>query len=67
MYLCDDGHDEVCYDVKDCPVCVKMSEIVELEDKIFGLKDDIKNLKEDEYWTLRLVWERATERKPLGR
>jgi len=46
MYLCDDGHDEVCYDASHCPVCEEQKRISDLEDEVFDLKeerDDLKN------------------------
>lgn len=46
MYICDDGHDEVVHEGRNCPVCEKIKEISDLEDKIFDLteeRDDLKN------------------------
>lgn len=39
MHLCDDGHGEVCYDGRDCPVCEKMEEIKILEKKVEELEN----------------------------
>ena len=36
MQMCDDGHDEVCYEVRECPVCFEM----------FRLEDEIKDAEE---------------------
>ncbi|MFH1146840.1 MAG: hypothetical protein V1736_03950 [Pseudomonadota bacterium] len=47
MYLCDDGHTEVCYDAGKCPVCDKIRELSDLEDKIFELTEEIKEIKND--------------------
>jgi len=42
MNLCSDGHDEVCYDRRYCPVCdVKEN----LEGEIAGLEKQIKELE----------------------
>lgn len=45
MNLCDDGHQEVCYDGRVCPVCNVKSELVE---KIEELETKIKELEERE-------------------
>lgn len=50
MKLCDDGHDEVCYEVRNCPACVlkdeletansdHASKVKELEEKIDKLNE----------------------------
>lgn len=44
MYLCDDGHDEVCYESRNCPVCEKLKEISDLEDKIYDLTDKVNEV-----------------------
>lgn len=44
MNLCSDKHDEVCYDGGDCPVCGKLKEISDLEDKIYDLNETIDKL-----------------------
>jgi hypothetical protein len=46
MTLCDDGHDEVCYDGRNCPVCEELKKISDMEDKIYDLEEQIKDLKE---------------------
>ena len=48
MNLCDDGHDEVCFEVRNCPCCDKLKEISDLEDKIYNLTKEISDLKEGE-------------------
>lgn len=48
MYLCDDGHDEVCYEGKNCPVCDKKAEIDRLERETEKLRDEIRELEEAE-------------------
>jgi inorganic pyrophosphatase len=43
MNLCDDGHDEVCFDSRHCPVC----EIIkDNEDYTERLQDEIKDLRQ---------------------
>lgn len=44
MYLCDDGHDEVCYDCRNCPVCEELAKINALEEKIELLNEKIEEL-----------------------
>ena len=44
MYLCDNGHDEVCYDCRNCPVCAEQETTANLEEKIEELNDKIKEL-----------------------
>jgi transcription initiation factor IIE alpha subunit len=46
MYLCEDGHDEVCYDAVKCPVCEEQKRSSDLEDQIYDLKEAIAELKE---------------------
>ena len=43
MKLCDDEHDEVCYNGRNCPVCEKMKEIEVLEEKICELEQELKD------------------------
>lgn len=46
MDLCSSGHEEVCYDVRNCPVCEKMEQIESLEnviDERDTLIDELKN------------------------
>ena len=47
MNLCSDGHDEICYEVRLCPVCESMKEIDRLERETEVLRDEIRELKED--------------------
>jgi cell division protein FtsB len=46
MYLCDDDHDEVCYNSGRCPVCEKQKLISDLEDEVFNLKEERDELKD---------------------
>ena len=48
MYLCDDGHDEVCYEGKDCPACDMKRRFSDAEDEIFKLKEEIEGLNNQE-------------------
>jgi hypothetical protein len=38
MTLCSDGHDEVCYECRRCPVCVAKAELAGVE----GLVDELR-------------------------
>lgn len=44
MDLCNDEHEEVCYTTKNCPVCEQIIKISDLEDRIYDLKEEIKEL-----------------------
>jgi len=46
MNLCDDGHDEVCYECRNCPVCASKKEIDDLQRETEDLRDEIRELKE---------------------
>jgi len=46
MTLCCHNHEEVCYECKNCPVCEKIDEAVELEKTIKDLVEQITNLEE---------------------
>jgi hypothetical protein len=45
MQMCDDKHSEVCFETRNCPVCEKIAEISNLEDKIYDLKEEVEELK----------------------
>lgn len=45
MELCSDGHDEVCFDSRYCPVCGALKDISALEDTINDLENEIEQLK----------------------
>ena len=45
MTLCDDGHDEVCFDGRNCPVCKEQKRSSDLEDEVYDLKQQIAELK----------------------
>lgn len=48
MNLCSDGHDEVCYEVRNCPCCQisedKDKEISSLEGELSVANGDIESL-----------------------
>jgi len=46
MTLCDDGHEEVCYDGSACPICEPESGNQELRDAIQAVIDDWLSLQE---------------------
>ena len=45
MYLCNDGHEEVCYEGRNCPVCEERKKVSDLEDEVFSLKEKSEDLK----------------------
>lgn len=45
MELCEDGHDQVCYDGRNCPVCEELKKSSDMEDMIYDLEEEIKELK----------------------
>lgn len=47
MTLCSDGHNEVCYDGKTCPVCAAIDERKDVERAIKDLEEEIEELKEE--------------------
>jgi glutaredoxin len=50
MNLCADGHDEICYESRDCPFCEKIKEsdetIGELGNENIGLRSEIAELNQ---------------------
>lgn len=46
MYLCDDGHPEVCYECRTCPVCDLINDLEVLKAESEGLKFVIDDLQE---------------------
>ena len=40
MNLCSDGHDEVCYEGRDCPMCLLNGLIEELNIEVEDLKTE---------------------------
>ena len=48
MNLCDDRHQEICYDSRNCPLCAKMDEIAVMEDEMKDLKKTVEDLQEEQ-------------------
>lgn len=48
MNLCNNDHDEVCYEGHVCPMCEKIKGLKELEEEIDSLKDEIQELGDRE-------------------
>ena len=46
MKLCDNGHDEICFDYGKCPLCKAGDDIFKLEDEITELESEILELKD---------------------
>jgi hypothetical protein len=44
MRLCDNGHDEVAYEGRNCPVCEKIIEIAALEKQLQDAQIEISDL-----------------------
>ena len=42
MNLCNDGHDEVCYETRDCPACIKIRELTEEIDALQAEVDELE-------------------------
>jgi len=50
MYMCDDGHDEIVYDCKNCPLCESQNEVAALEvrvDELIDEKADLESMVEE--------------------
>ncbi len=48
MNLCADGHNEVCYEERDCPCCALLRKNSNLEEELFDLKQAISELETGE-------------------
>ena len=44
MRLCDNNHDEICFEVRDCPLCFLLGESGEIIEELEG---DVRKLKDD--------------------
>lgn len=44
MNLCSENHEEVCHEGRECPCCLKVEEIKQLEEEISKLNDKIEEL-----------------------
>jgi predicted RNase H-like HicB family nuclease len=47
MNLCDSGHEEICYECRNCPLCEANREIESLENIVEELKESLEELKEE--------------------
>ena len=51
MNLCSNGHEEICFESRKCPVCIIIgeheSEIEDLKWEIDSLKSEIEDLKSE--------------------
>ena len=45
MRLCNDGHDEVCYEGYNCPACNVLRDKEHLQEEVQDLKSEIDELK----------------------
>lgn len=48
MNLCDSGHEEICYECRNCPLCEANREIESLENIVEELKESLEELKKDD-------------------
>jgi len=46
MNLCDSGHEEICYERRNCPLREANREIKSLEEKVEELEESLEELKE---------------------
>jgi hypothetical protein len=47
MFLCDDGHEEICYESRKCPLCAVAVEIDAYQREIEELRDRVQELEND--------------------
>jgi peptidoglycan hydrolase CwlO-like protein len=47
MNLCDSGHEEICYECRNCPLCDANEEIESLEKEVDELKESLEELKKE--------------------
>jgi len=47
MTLCSHGHEEVCYECRECPVCEKQDEITELSGQLSEANDNFATAQTD--------------------
>jgi len=57
MYLCSDGHEEVCFEGRDCPVCEAMEELEATQKELSDLTDSLANLEKDRSFLDNQVYE----------
>jgi transcription initiation factor IIE alpha subunit len=46
MYLCDDGHDEICYALHGCPLCEAMAQLADAKKEVKQLEDKVELLEQ---------------------
>lgn len=46
MYLCDEGHSEIVYEERFCPLCELLKEYEELKNDYEKLIEELEKLKE---------------------
>lgn len=44
MFVCEEDHDQVVYDVSECPVCAAQAHRAKEEDKVDALEKEIDDL-----------------------
>jgi len=47
MKLCDDGHEEVCYEGNRCPACEALNELAEAKEQIEARDGEIAELRDN--------------------
>jgi len=47
MIICDDGHEEISYNSKECPLCECIAEKEGLEWEIDQLEDEVDDLRRE--------------------
>lgn len=47
MYLCSEGHDEVCYEGNHCPACELKDELSTEKDETSRLQDEVDKLEKE--------------------
>lgn len=45
MKICSKKHDEICFELNNCPLCEKMDAISSLEDEMLELKESLHALR----------------------
>ncbi len=46
MNLCDDGHDEVCYEGRKCPCCTALNDVRGMEKELEASDNKVQELQE---------------------
>lgn len=45
MYLCSRGHEEICFESRNCPLCEVISEKKEVEEELRTVKEECELLR----------------------